>query len=462
VSERFAWTPTAEVVERANVTRLMRRHGIASFAELRRRSVEDVAWFWAAVVDDLELRFELPWHTVLETSDGVEWARWFEGARVNVASACVSEPAAATPDRLAVVAEAEDGRVRTMSWRELEAGVAGLTRCLADAGVRPGDAVASFMPMIPEAVVAAYAIAALGAVYVPLFSGLGAAAVGERLSDVDARAVITADGTTRRGQPQAMLPVVDEALRSCPSVTVVVVADNLGLDPGPGKLAWPAPRPEPLVAAPTAAEDPFMVVFTSGTSGRPKGAVHVHGGFLVKIAAEVAYQADVHPGDVALWPTDMGWIMGPWLVVGSHALGATVVLLEGAPDHPEPDRLWRAAERHRVTLLGVSPSLVRGLVRAGADAAGADLTSLRTVASGGEPWNPEPYEWLRGAIGPARPIVNLSGGTEVGACFLSCHPVEPIKACSLGGPALGMDVDVLDPRGASVRGAVGDGSRGRA
>ena len=454
----IAWEPSPDRIERANVTRLMRRHGVASFAELRRRSVEDVSWFWDAVVRDLELPLG-PYEDVLDASDGIEWARWFTGADVNLAAACVTAPAAADPDRVAVVGESEEGCTRKLTRAELEAAVAGLAGCLEELGVGPGQAVGVFMPMIPEAVAAAYAVAALGAIYVPIFSGFGAPAVAERLREVDARVVLTADGTVRRGRPQRMKRVLDEALGACPSVEAVVVARNLGDPVEPGlvrEIPWPEPVSGGLVTAATSAEDPFMVIFTSGTSGRPKGVVHVHGGFLVKVAAEAAYQADLRPGDVALWPTDMGWIMGPWLVIGAHALGATVVLWDGAADHPTPDRLWRSVESHGVTVLGVSPSLVRGLVRRGADGAGADLSSLLTVLSGGEPWTPEAYEWLRRVTAGTRPILNLSGGTEVGACFLSCHPVEPIKAGSVGGPALGMDVDVVDAAGGSIRGRVGE------
>ena len=173
-------------------------------------------------------------------------------------------------------------------------------------------------------------------------------------------------------------------------------------------------------------EHPYLLTYTSGTTGQPKGVLHVHGGFLVSIAREVAYQTDVNEGDVVHFATDMGWIMGPWTVVGAGAVGATIVFAEGAPDWPD-DRLWRTIEQERVTMLGVSPTLIRALIPKGEPR--ADTSSLRAIATTGEPWNPDPYLWLHEHVGGGRtPIVNLSGGTEVGACFLSVCVAVPDQA----------------------------------
>jgi acetyl-CoA synthetase len=222
-------------------------------------------------------------------------------------------------------------------------------------------------------------------------------------------------------------------------------------------LCWDdlvADRPGTLEPLEVDSETPYLLTYTSGTTGKPKGVVHVQGGFLVSIAREVAYQGDAHPDDILHFATDMGWIMGPWTVVGGGATGCKIVYAEGAPDWP-PDRLWRTIEAERVSILGVSPTLIRALIPHGKPE--ADLTSLRIFVTTGEPWNPEPYRWLFEDVGRRRcPIINCSGGTEVGACFLSPTPAIPIKACSLGGPALGMTVDVVDSEGRSVRGEVGE------
>jgi acetyl-CoA synthetase len=259
-----------------------------------------------------------------------------------------------------------------------------------------------------------------------------------------------------------MKPAVDEAVAQSPSVQHVIVYERLGgaLSMERGRdITWDECRRDgELGCADTGAEDTLMIAYTSGTTGKPKGAVHVHGGFLVKMASETAYQTDLHPDETLYWVTDMGWIMGPWEMVGAGCAGAAVVLYEGAPDWPEPDRVWASVERHRVNVLGVSPTLIRALKTQGDEHVRKhDLSSLRIFGSTGEPWNPEPYKWLSEVAGDGRlPIINISGGTEVGACFITPYPVEEIKVCSLGGASHGMDIDVFDPDGRPVRGRVGE------
>jgi acetyl-CoA synthetase len=220
-------------------------------------------------------------------------------------------------------------------------------------------------------------------------------------------------------------------------------------------VAWPGPGRFDTVTVP--AEHPLFIAYTSGTTGRPKGCVHVHGGWLVKVAAEGAFQTDCRSGDTLFWFTDMGWIMGPWEVTAALSRGATLALYEGAPDWPDPGHLWRFVADHRVNILGISPTLIRSLKAHGRDAVDqADLSSLRILASTGEPWNDVAWRWYFEVVGGGRcPVINMSGGTEAG-CLLSAHPVEPLKPCSLGGPALGVAADVFDEHGRSVRGQVGE------
>ncbi|MGW4332896.1 AMP-binding protein [Rhodococcus koreensis] len=461
----YTWRPTDEYVENANVTRLARAHGLSGLGELRARSVADVRWYWDAVVRDLGLPFRSPYREVLDTSRGIEYPEWFVGGTSNVVDACLerwlADPAVA--DRTAVAHEAEDGTVRSLSYRELAVDVERAAAGLRELGVRKGDAVALYLPMIPEAVVSVYAVARLGAVLVPLFSGFAPSAIASRIQDADAKVVIVADGTVRRRKSVTMKPALDDALASCPTVQSVVVVENIGVpvdstdrDISWGKLLGNAGDPGPVEAMD--AGEPFALAYTSGTTGKPKGAVHTHAGFLVKTASEVAYSFDLSRGGVFCWITDMGWIMGPLSIIGTHANGGTLVLYEGSPDVPDTDRLWQLAQRHRVTMLGVSPTLIRTLRGRDTDvAARYDLSSVHTIGSTGEPWDPDSYEWLaRDVFGGRVPIINFSGGTEVGGSFLAPYPVEPIRSCSLGGPSLGMDVDVVDDAGRSLRGEQGE------
>ncbi len=461
----FVWEPTSGYIERANVTRFMRKHGIDDYHELVRRSQEDPEWFWEAAIEDLGLHFFEPYEEILDDSRGPEWPRWFVGATVNLTYNCVDRHAAGElAEHPAIIWEGEEGATRTLTYSDLAREVDRAANGLKALGVGEGDPVGIYMPMIPEAAIASYACAKIGAIYLPIFSGFGAPAIVTRLNDAKAKVVITADGFWRRGGKVSMKVTADEAIAESPSVEKVVVFRRFPDDECPlneRDVSWDeafgaqSSECEPARLDP---EAPYMIAYTSGTTGKPKGSVHVHGGFLVKIAQEVCYQLDARPGEVLYWVTDMGWIMGPLEIVGGHANGAAVLMYEGAPNHPAPDRLWDICARHGVTILGVSPTLIRALMPSGEELVRKhDLSKLRILGSTGEPWNPEPYRWFSDVVGGGRcPIMNLSGGTEVGACFLGQAPVIPTKSCSLGTPSLGMTMDVFDADGKPVRGEVGE------
>ncbi|HEX6219755.1 MAG TPA: AMP-binding protein [Acidimicrobiia bacterium] len=460
----IAWAPDAETAAATNTARFMAAHGIESFDELVARSSSEPEWFWEAVVEFIGIPFDPPWKTIRDTSRGHPWATWFLGAGFNLSTACVDRWAGQDPDRLAVRSQKENGETRQLTYGELLEEVERLAGALTALGVGRGDAVAVYLPMSPEAVISLLAVARIGAIFIPVFSGYAAEAVATRLEDPKPKAMICANGFERRGNLVMMKETADQAIGLADGLDRVLVVDYVDRGPTPmevGRDVWwheivPTAEREP--SAPTWAEDPVLIAYTSGTTGRPKGAVHVQAGLTVKLAQEGAFQLDVKPDDVLMWSTDMGWIMGPWMVVAGLANGAAIATYDGAPNHPGPDRIWQVAADLGLTILGLSPTLVRALQPHGAgEARKHDLSALRLFGSTGEPWNPEPWWWLFRDVGEGkRPIMNISGGTEVGACILSTNLLQGLKPTALGKPALGMDADVYDDNGNPVRGEVGE------
>ncbi|MGH7323558.1 MAG: acetate--CoA ligase [Candidatus Rokuibacteriota bacterium] len=464
-TDDIIWRPTPEVAERSRIGRFMRANGVGSLQELCRRSIEDMEWYWSAVVRDLGIRWSRPYARVLDAARGPAWPAWFPGGRLNLADNCVDRHIdAGRGERAAIVWEADDGRTRTLTYRELASEVGRLANALTRLGVTKGDRVGVFLPMSPEAAIATLAITRLGAIYTPCFSGFGAQAVASRLSDSEAKVLITADGFHRRGQVVRMKETADEAVAACSSIEHVLVFRRLGRDVPwrAGRDLWwddaVAPESERCPVVPVGADHPCIIAYTSGTTGRPKGAVLTHGGFLLKALNDFAYCHDVGDGDRLFWLTDLGWLMGPMLITAGLGHGATAVLFEGVPDFPRPDRLWALVERHRITVMGLSPTAVRALMPHGPEHPRAhDLSSLRILGSTGEPWNPEPYRWLFEHVGGGRlPIINYTGGTEISGGILGCFPIAPLKPCSFAGPIPGMAADVYGDDGRPVRGQVGE------
>lgn len=462
---RTVWTPDAALAQTSRLARFIARHGLGDYDSLYRRSIEDPAWFWAQVVDDLGLHWIRPYRQVLDTSRGIAWARWFVGGQTNLALNCLDRHLrAGRGDHPAIVWEGEEGSTRTLTYQELSEEVGRFAGALRGLGIGRGDVAGVFMPMTPEAAIATLALSRLGAIYVPIFSGFAAPAVAARLNDCGAKLLITADGFERRGQPVAMKQIADEAADAVPSLRRVIVLRRLGhaVPWTPGRDVWwhdltrPYPTQTPVEVMDP--EDPFMIIYTSGTTGRPKGTVHVHMGFPLKGAMDMAYCFDVRPEDRVFWYTDLGWMMGPWLIMGTLLLGATMVLYDGTPDYPAPDRLWAMVERHRVSVLGISPTAIRALMRHGTDPPHRhDLRGLRILGSTGEPWNPEPWTWYFEHVGGGRcPIMNYSGGTEISGGIVCCDPLHPQVPTAFTGPIPGMAADVYDEQGRPVRGEVGE------
>lgn len=462
----YVWHPPTDLTESANVTRFMRRHHIADVDTLLRRSTEEPAWFWPAVVEDLGIQFDQPFHTVFDTRRGFAWTEWFLGGKLNIATNCIDRHRQGpNADRLALIAEHEDGSARSYTYFELAEAVDKCATAMQVAKVKAGDRVAAVMPMCAEVVIQMFATMKLGAIFIPIFSGFAAPAIAERLKDAKAKLLFSAESSARRGGPLQLRPVFQELAKDVKSLETVVVLGR-GEPPPMSRLKneipWQsflatAADAEPAKTAPMASMDPAIILYTSGTTGRAKGTVHSHAGSLVNIAKEVSYAFDLKNTDRFFWLTDIGWMMGPWELIGGLFLGATVTIFEGAFNWPRPDRLGEMIAKRKISVLGVSPTVVRLLRNSGDDILDRhDLSSLRILGSTGEPWDEDSWMWFFDKVGGKRcPIINISGGTDIIGCFLSPLPLHPLKPCSLASPGLGMAVDVWDEGGNPVRGEVG-------
>ena len=460
----IAWRPTSDYVERSRLVDFMRKHRLNTLDELMTRSTTDLEWFWRAVMDDLGIEFYEPYSRVVDLSSGVAMPKWCLDGRMNIVHNCLEKWRGTTTEhRPALRWEGEEGTTRTLTYAELLREVNRAAAGLRALGIGRGDRVALFMPMCPELVTAFFAIIKVGGIVLPLFSGYGADAVTTRLQDAGVKMLMTADGFWRCGQAVRMKDTADAAIAAAPSVERVIVTRRMGADVvmGPRDTWWSdlvAGQRDDCATERTGADEALMIIYTSGTTGRPKGAVHSHCGFPIKTAQDLVHCFDVHDGETMYWVSDMGWMMGPWEVFGMTLLGGTVVLYDGALDYPAPDRLWTLVERHRVNILGVSPTLIRALMRHGdAPVRSHDLSSLRILGSTGEPWNPEPWRWFFEVVGGGRlPIINYSGGTEVSGGLVSGNVLTPLKPAAFAGPPPGIAADVVDDQGRPVRNQVGE------
>ncbi len=460
----IVWRPRPDDLRNSHVARLMRRHGISRAADLRARAAMDPSWFYPAILEDLGVEWFQPYQRLRDTTRGLPWTEWFLGGKINLVHNCLDRHVArGYGAQLAVVAESEDGAAAELTYAQLQERASRFGDGLRSLGVGAGDAVGFYLPMSVEVAVALLACLKIGAVPTPVFAGFGPDAVAARLADAGAKVLLTADGARRRGKFVDLKAVVDAARARVPSLEKVVVLQCAGKDaamtPGVDR-PWADVEESGSPDTPTVPLDAgarSLILYTSGTTGRPKGAVHTHAGVQLVTAKEVGYHMDVRPGDVMFWLTDIGWMMGPWEILGTLFHRGTVVLMDGAPDFPGPDRIWSIVERRRVTHLALAPTVVRLLATHGEEVPRRhNLSSVRVLGSTGEPWDDSSYLWyFRHAGGGRCPVINISGGTELMGCLLAPLPVEPLTPTTLQGPALGMDVDVVDENCSSVRGEVG-------
>jgi acetyl-CoA synthetase len=455
----FAWHPQPQTIAGANWTAFMRSAGVADFAELTRREARDPEWFWSEIIRYMDFRFEQPYTQLIDASRGVPFTRWCKDGTTNLVLNALDKWQGADGKREAIVWEGEDGVLRRWTVAELDHEVCKAAAGLNALGVRAGDCVGIYMPTVPETAAAFLAIAKIGCIALPLFSGFGADAIAGRLTEGNASVVFTADVTLRRGQPVHMKNVLDEALARLPRIRNVIVVPRSGAVTcemtAARDLSWSeltAGQPERYPTLMVDAETPMLLMFTSGTTAKPKGAVHSHVGLSIKSAMDCRLAWDFQVGDRLLWLADFGWLAGPMYVIGTLLNRTTFLMLEGVPDYPVPGRYWRSAQNLGATILGLAPTLARGLRRYGdAEVDRYDLSAVRVVPIAGEPCDADTWMWIFEHVCRRKaPILNLSGGTEIGGGIVASNILFPIKPGSFHGTIPGCGADIVDAAGNSV------------
>jgi acetyl-CoA synthetase len=452
------------IADRSNIKRFMKNNAIPDYAELIKRSSNNIEWYWDAVNKDLDIEWFKPYTKILDVSNGKPWPKWFIDGKCNIAYNCIDKHIKGErKNKLAYIWEGEDGSRRKITYSDLSVMVNKLANAIKMLGIGKGDVVGIYMPIIPEALVSVLACSKIGAIHSVVFSGFSAAALATRLNDSGAKLLITVDGYHRRGKLVDLKNDTDLALQSSPTVSKVIVCRY-----AKNSVAWNDSRDiwyDEIVSKKSSScdcevmdsEDPLFILYTSGTTGKPKGTLHVQGSFMVLAAQQAAYLIDLKDDDVLFWPADIGWITGQtWTVYGSLILGSTAVVYDGSPDYPEPDRWLRILDEYKVTIFGASPTAIRLFMKHGDLVKRHRLGTLRVLASTGELLNPDEWRWFFENIGNARcPVMNLSGGTEIGGAILSPLPIMSLKPGTVGGPVPGFDADVFDESGNSVRNHTG-------
>jgi len=424
------------------------------YEEMRRAASADPEAYWAGVASGLH--WFRPWHTVLDWKP--PFAKWFDGATTNLSHNCLDRHLdGPRRDKTAILWEGEPGDSRSLTYAELHAQVARFAGALRKLGVEKGDRVGIYMPMVPELPIAMLACARIGATHSVVFGGFSSDSLRDRCNDATTKVIVTADGGYRRGSVLALKPIVDEAVAQCPSVEHVVVLKRAGNDVGwtAGRDVWwhdAVDGAEPVTnAVEVESEHPLFILYTSGTTGKPKGIVHTTGGYMVQAAHTTRLVFDLKDDDIYWCTADCGWVTGhTYLAYGPLLNGATVVMYEGVPNFPAPDRLWSIVEKYKVSILYTAPTAIRSFMRWGVEHPKKhDLTSLRLLGSVGEPINPEAWMWYRETIGGGRcPIVDTWWQTETGGIMVSPIPgAVPTKPGSCTIPLPGMDVEVVDAEG---------------
>ncbi|MGM9987988.1 MAG: AMP-binding protein [Bacillaceae bacterium] len=458
--DEMMWVAKKEYYEQTRLYQWMKELQFESYDDFYRKSIDDIQWFWQAAEEKVDFRWEKKYERVLDQENGLAFPKWYVGGTCNVIVSALLKwtRKEETRQRQALRFENENGDTEQYTYEELFKRVESFAAGLRELGLKKGDRVVLYMPLIPENIISFLSVMYCGAIVVPVFSGFGQDALASRITGCGAAYIITSEKMNRRGKSISMVDNVEAILAQCNSVQKVIVHRREKSEKR--YVSW-SELEKCKIRKPYEemnSDDPLMLIYTSGTTGKPKGTVHVHSGFPIKAAVDGAFGLDIREGDCVCWITDMGWMMGPFLVFATLLNGATMVLYDGATDYPNDQRLWEVIQNHRLTHLGISPTLIRSLMATtNVEKIQLATTPLRVFASTGEPWNPTSWEWLFHEVGKGKiPIFNYSGGTEISGGILGNVLVKDITAATFNAALLGMAAEVRDEEGQLVQKEVGE------
>jgi len=455
----FVFIPTENQIQNSNIFRFMKKHGISSFEELSKKAINDLEWFWESVDEDIGIVWDAPYEKTLDVSNGIAWPKWFVGGKTNIYKSTVEKFAKKTPQKTAYCFESEDGIKSKISYSELDSKASKLANGLITLGVKKGDVIAIYLPMIEEAILTILAASKIGAIQTVIFSGYSSESLHIRLKDCNAKILIISDGFYRKGKPVSQKQSAETAIIGT-NVERIIVVPYKGVDnytesekiifyDGLIKLQNSQCQTESMDS-----EDPLFILYTSGTTGKPKGVVHTHGGCSVFAGHQSAYLIDTNENDLLFWPADIGWITGlVWNVYGLLMVGASAVIYDGALDFPTSNRIWKMLSEYEATIFGISPTAVRLFKKNNVEPLKLfPLNKIKNIPTTGEPLDEDSWWWLYEKVGNKKiPIMNLSGGTEIGGAMLSVFPGMMLKPSTVGIPVPGMNLDVFDDAGNSIR-----------
>jgi acetyl-CoA synthetase len=455
----FEFFPSEDQKENSNIFKFMKKHNISTLEQLSNEANNDLEWFWKEVERYCGIVWDTPYQRVLDLSKGLPWPRWFVEGKTNIYKSSVEKFSKISPNKVAYTFVSEDGLASQTTYLELDKKVCKLANSLKSLGVDKGDVVAIYLPMIEESILAILASAKIGAVQTVIFSGYSSESLQIRLQDCKAKILFVCDGFQRKGKPVSQKNTIEVATRNT-KVEKIIVVPYKGVDvyeKSENILFYNdlvSSQSESCLTEITDSDDPLFILYTSGTTGRPKGVVHAHGGFSVFAGHQAAFLIDTTQNDVILWPADIGWITGlVWNVYGLLIQGASAVIYDGALDFPNFDRIWDMLQNYNATIFGISPTAVRLFKKNNVQPLKLhSLDKIKNIPTTGEPLDEDSWRWLFEKVGNKKiPIMNLSGGTEIGGAMLSVFPGMKLKPSTVGIPCPGINLDVFDDNGNSIR-----------